>query len=538
MRRKLTDALIVAVILIAPIMGFLQACDGGDTVPTTPNDNTNKPPANNHAPAVVLSVVGPEEGSTPLTVKLDASESSDPDNDEIKFDWLFSDGSSETGSVVQHEFITSGKHKVWLSVSDKWGLAAYAEPGEFMGWGLANSPWPKFAHDEGNTGCSPNRGPMMDLDNAEGGNAFPRYWRSGTEDNPVNSVCIGYDDMVVYTQGPWLRARTSDGGELWNIRAESNLTSWPAIAYDGSIIVGTKNGCMHRVSSEGKVIWCRNLSETVDAPVVLNSAINMDHNRNIYIGGFDEFQNGVKGWLFSLDFDGNVNWAKEIESYQLAGNSDSIIPAKLIPAITADGEIIINGKNGSKFDSEGNFKNSFKFFTAPGNPMTHQSLGPPSINKDGYIAFAHPLTPLFFPNGNFYMQMMEPEIFPETGDNAQFGWLRQAPVWTFDGVSIVHTISLFESPYYLSTRTEDGDYYQHEISGTPKILIYGFEPSSAIAGASGDSLGRVYVSCLGLRAFSPISYKTVFPYLPQRYSLWTYTRPSSQMTPPVIGENG
>ena len=537
MGRKLADALIVLVIIAGPILGFSQSCKG-DTIPTTPNDNSNKPPSDNHAPTVVLSVVGPEEGPTPLTIKLDASKSSDPDGDEIKFEWLFSDGASLTGSVVKHEFVTSGKHKAWLAVSDKWGVPAYAEPEEFMGWGLANSAWPKFAHDEKNTGCSPNRGPMMDLDNAGDGKAFPRYWRSGIENDPVNSVCIGYDGMVVYTQGSWLRARTSDGNELWNIRAESELTSWPAIAYDGSIIAGTKNGYIHRVSPEGEVIWSRNLSESVGTPIVLNSAINIDHNRNIYVGGYDEVQNGEKGRLFSLDFDGNVKWEREIEGYLFTGNSESVVPGKLIPAITSDGDIVINGKNGSKFDPDGNLLNVFEFFTEPGNAETRQSLGPPSINADGYIAFAHPLMPLFFTGGNFYMNLSEPDPFPETGDNAQLTWLNQAPIWTFDGASIVHTISFFESPYYLSTRTNDGDYYQHEISGTPQILSYGFEPSTAIAGASGDSLGRVYVSCFGLRAFGPISHNTVFPYLPQRYSLWTYTRPSIRMTSPVIGENG
>lgn len=52
------------------------------------------------------------------TVILDASQSTDPDGGELSYRWLFSDGTSETGVRIVHDFKKPGKHTVELLVID------------------------------------------------------------------------------------------------------------------------------------------------------------------------------------------------------------------------------------------------------------------------------------------------------------------------------------------------------------------------------------------------------------------------------------
>lgn len=76
--------------------------------------------------------------------------------------------------------------------------------------------------------------------------------------------------------------------------------------------------------------------------------------------------------------------------------------------------------------------------------------------------------------------------------------------------------------YYLMNQKENGyvgDYYDY------------------VSGAAEDGNGRLYISCAGLRAMSPISSVSLYPYVANRYSLWTYEKNLPLMTPPVIGED-
>jgi glucose/arabinose dehydrogenase/PKD repeat protein len=58
-------------------------------------------------------------GLLPLTVTFDASTSSDPDNDDITFEWDFGDGSPRaTGPAVDHTYRTAGTYTATLTVAD------------------------------------------------------------------------------------------------------------------------------------------------------------------------------------------------------------------------------------------------------------------------------------------------------------------------------------------------------------------------------------------------------------------------------------
>ena len=60
-------------------------------------------------------------GFTELSVKMDASKSSDPNGDELTYKWVHDDGSETFGAVTSHVFDTAGTHKTQLVVTDPYG---------------------------------------------------------------------------------------------------------------------------------------------------------------------------------------------------------------------------------------------------------------------------------------------------------------------------------------------------------------------------------------------------------------------------------
>ncbi len=88
----------------------------GEPSGTTP---VNQPPL-----AVASSDV--TSGDVPLTVSFDASASSDPDGDEMIYNWSFGDGASATGVVVSHTYTSEGTHAASVVVSDGNGGASSA----------------------------------------------------------------------------------------------------------------------------------------------------------------------------------------------------------------------------------------------------------------------------------------------------------------------------------------------------------------------------------------------------------------------------
>ncbi len=74
----------------------------------------------NQAPVINLSA-NPMSGDSPLTVTFDASATTDPEDDQLSYNWNFDDGSTGTGSVVQHTYTSAGSYNTILIVSDVCG---------------------------------------------------------------------------------------------------------------------------------------------------------------------------------------------------------------------------------------------------------------------------------------------------------------------------------------------------------------------------------------------------------------------------------
>ena len=80
----------------------------------------------NIPPTINLNV-SPTSGETPLTVEFDASQSTDPDDDPITFNWDFGDGATATGATVSHTYDKTGIYTVTLSPDDGYPLSKYVQ---------------------------------------------------------------------------------------------------------------------------------------------------------------------------------------------------------------------------------------------------------------------------------------------------------------------------------------------------------------------------------------------------------------------------
>jgi len=534
MYRRIVDIILVLTIMTIPSLGILQAC-GGDG-PTVPHSPSNQPPKDNHPPVAVLKVVSGLEGPTPLTAKLDASDSSDPDGDDLEFLWLFSDGTNETGATVEHVFKQSGRQNVRLMVTDEWGLVDDEGPVDFLCYGLANSAWPKFAHDERNSGLSPNLGPMMDLEHSSEGLGFPRFWRTAPGNGNVNAVCVSYDGVVIYTQGPSLKAYTAEGLDLWTVEFASEITTWPAIAWDGSIVLGTVDGWVHRVSSDGEILWSLDLSGLTGRTVRLETGVNVDGRPRIYLcGDLLDYSGSVTGAIiFAVSMDGVLQWSRILAEYsEEAPRNDCVMS----PAILPNGNIVVNTRRGAIYTPEGDLVRELEYtmdWFEPSDPL----LGPPSVSPDGLIMFSHARGPVFTQEGSFVFEAFGESANLSFHENYTTGYI-QVPVWGVDGMSLafykVDSTTNWPSGYYVFTRSDYGGMAWVRLtggSGPTDISSY------HIAGAAEDRLGRLYVSCLGLRAISPISSASVYPIATRRYSIWAYRPATVHMSAPVIGDDG
>jgi len=75
--------------------------------------------ATNRAPVAQFDA-SPREGYAPLSVRLDAAATYDPDGDRMTYAWAFGDGDTATGESIVHRF-TEGEHTVTLQVTDTRG---------------------------------------------------------------------------------------------------------------------------------------------------------------------------------------------------------------------------------------------------------------------------------------------------------------------------------------------------------------------------------------------------------------------------------
>ncbi|MEM2869789.1 MAG: PKD domain-containing protein [Thermoplasmata archaeon] len=97
--------------------------------------NVNRPPT-------ARVSASPDEGPSGAPFLFDASASSDPDGEELRFEWDLGDGSGAEGARVSHSYIEPGRFRVSVTVRDPWGACSTASvnvtvlPGLSRVWAL------------------------------------------------------------------------------------------------------------------------------------------------------------------------------------------------------------------------------------------------------------------------------------------------------------------------------------------------------------------------------------------------------------------
>jgi outer membrane protein assembly factor BamB len=92
-------------------------------------------------------------------------------------------------------------------------------------------------------------------------------------DGPVTD---GEGAIYVPLEGGLLSALSPWGREKWNIRLRGNPRT-PAVAADGTLVVGTGLGLLYSIRTDGHILWELSFDSALSAPVI-------DNDGNIYVG--------------------------------------------------------------------------------------------------------------------------------------------------------------------------------------------------------------------------------------------------------------
>jgi glucose/arabinose dehydrogenase len=99
---------------------YLTYANGGQVRRIAAVSGTNRSPT-------ASAMASPRFGPLPLTVRFDASASTDPDGDTLTFDWNFGDGSAHVATpVANHTYTTAGRVSATVTVDDGHGHTSAA----------------------------------------------------------------------------------------------------------------------------------------------------------------------------------------------------------------------------------------------------------------------------------------------------------------------------------------------------------------------------------------------------------------------------
>ncbi len=201
---------------------------------------------------------------------------------------------------------------------------------------LADTPWPTFQRDAQRTGRSPYLGPEEPT----------VMWRFQLANTSISSIAVGEDGTIYFgdqggivyavnpdgtekwrfetlatyiwssgptidangtiyvgtadTDGPdadYLYALNPDGTEKWHLDVGWHVYGAPAIAEDGTIYVGSRDGNLYAVSPDGEVLWLFSTYYIAASPAI-------GHDGRIYAPTYT----GPPNVLFCIDTNGQEVW--------------------------------------------------------------------------------------------------------------------------------------------------------------------------------------------------------------------------------------
>jgi PKD repeat protein len=79
-----------------------------------------------NAPPVARITTSSNQGTMPLSITVDGSQSSDPDGNNLSYAWNFGEGGTENGRIVSHTYKNEGEYLLSLTVTDPGGRTGKA----------------------------------------------------------------------------------------------------------------------------------------------------------------------------------------------------------------------------------------------------------------------------------------------------------------------------------------------------------------------------------------------------------------------------
>ncbi len=163
---------------------------------------------------------------------------------------------------------------------------------------------------------------------------FDIAWRLSVGDEILSSAAVDSDGTIyIGSENGRLTALTSEGKRKWIFNAEAGIKSSPAIGSDGIVYVGSRDKNFYAVNSEGKEQW---RIET-GGSVVSSPAIGSDGT--IYFGSGDRN-------LYAVTPEGSIVWKYQtgslITSSPAVGGDGTIYFGSMdryLYALTADGNL-------------------------------------------------------------------------------------------------------------------------------------------------------------------------------------------------------
>jgi len=356
--------------------------DGGTATDSVSIEVLNNPP-------VAKFTAEPTSGPAPLAVTFDATKSSDPDGNIIKYEWDFDgDGvydQTKTIPTISHLYENNemGINNATLRVTDN-NNATDTDSLEIKVSGTIAHTFGGGSEDvvkaitvdaDGNTwlvGYTDGYGSNVDVlllkYNPDGNLVFAKTW-GGSEDDVANAITS--DSSGIYVTGwtasfgaeiintfllkldlqgnPLWQKTWSENGNWLNIGKSLAIDSFGNVYVTGSTRDTPNDSFLLKYDSNGNLLRQKGLGVGRS-----NSFITIDNSDNVYLTG--TFSNGSLVYLIHTDSQENINWAK---TWGGTGTN-------LANDITTDssGNIYLAGyfKHGNlqdalllKYDSNGNF---------------------------------------------------------------------------------------------------------------------------------------------------------------------------------------
>jgi len=298
-------------------------------------------------------VADPTSGAPPLLVNFDASGSSSPVGDIVKYEWDWDgDGNwdEDTGNTptTSHEY-EEGNYTASVKVTDELGGQDTASVSISSAVPVI---WPMYGHDARHTCQSPYVG-------AQTNNV---KWSYTTGDGVVSAPSIDADGAILFggVDGK-IYALNPDGSLKWSYSTGFlAVTDSPAIGADGTVYAGTYAGMLYALNPDGSLKW----SYAIGGNVFSSPAIGADGT--IYVG--TNYVDSNSDTLYALNPGGSLKWSYNTGHAVLSS-----------PAIGVDGTVYVGSANNNLYAI--NPDGSLKWYYTTGNCIWSS----PSIGADGTV---------------------------------------------------------------------------------------------------------------------------------------------------------